>query len=372
MDARVNAMVPQTDPGASYRAAREEIDAAVQRVLDSGWYILGEEGRAFEQEFSAWLGAGEAVGCGNGTDALVLALKGFGIGPGDRVATVSHTAVATVAAIEMAGAQPVLVDIDPEYFTMCPKDLEIVLRTQPVKAVIVVHLYGQAAALDEILLLAARYGVKVIEDCAQAHGALFAARKLGTFGDAATFSFYPTKNLGAFGDAGAVVTKHAALATDMRALRQYGWRQRYISDLAGINSRLDETQAAVLRVKLRHLDAGNARRQTIAAAYDEALAGTALTPPRRRAGATHVFHQYVVKTPERDAVQKKLAALGVGTGIHYPVPVHLQPAYQNRLPMGAAACAETALAAEKILSLPMFPEMTERQVQQVCGALKQF
>jgi len=372
MDARVIPMVPQTDPGASYRAARAEIDAAMQRVMDSGWYILGEEGRAFEREFSAWLGDGETVGCGNGTDALVLALKGLGIGPGDAVATVSHTAVATVAAIEMAGAAPVLIDIDPAYYTMCPHDLESALKTQPVKAVIVVHIYGQAAALDDIAALASRYGVKLIEDCAQAHGAAFAGRKVGIFGDAATFSFYPTKNLGAFGDAGAVVTKDAALAAKMGALRQYGWRQRYVSDFAGINSRLDETQAAVLRVKLRHLDAGNARRQEIAAAYDEALLGTALTPPRRRDGASHVFHQYVVKTQARDAVQKKLAALGVGTGIHYPVPVHLQPAYKDRLKMGAAACAQTARAAGEILSLPMFPEMTEAQVQQVCGALRQF
>jgi len=372
MDARVTRMVPQTDPGASYRAARADIDAAMQRVLDSGWYILGEEGREFEREFSEWLGAGETVGCGNGTDALVLALKGLGIGAGDAVATVSHTAVATVAAIEMAGAQPVLIDIDPAHYTMCPLDLETVLRKTQVKAAIVVHLYGQPAALDEILAVAARYDVKVIEDCAQAHGALFAGAKAGTFGDAATFSFYPTKNLGAFGDAGAVVTKDAALAEKMRALRQYGWIQKYVSDLSGINSRLDETQAAVLRVKLRQLDAGNARRREIAARYDEAVAGTAFSPPRRRANTAHVFHQYVVKIPARDAVQKGLAALGVGTGIHYPVPVHLQPAYKNRLLMGAAACRETVAAAAQILSLPMFPEMTEAQVQQVCDALKQF
>jgi len=370
MDARAISMIPQTDPGASYRAARAEIDAAVQRVLDSGWYILGAEGRAFEAEFSEWLGDGETVGCGNGTDALVLALKGLGIGAGDEVATVSHTAVATVAAIEMAGALPVLVDIDPVHYTMCPRDLETVLKATRVKAVIVVHIYGQPAALDEILALTARYDVKVIEDCAQAHGALFAGAKAGTFGDAATFSFYPTKNLGAFGDAGAVVTKDAALAETMRALRQYGWVQKYVSDFSGVNSRLDETQAAVLRVKLRYLDAGNARRQAIADEYDKALVGTEFLAPRRRANAAHVFHQYVVKTTARDAVQKRLAELGVGTGIHYPVPVHLQPAYKNRLPMGAAACRETAAAAGDILSLPMFPEMTGAQVQQVCDALK--
>jgi dTDP-4-amino-4,6-dideoxygalactose transaminase len=367
-------MVPQTDPGASYRAARAEIDAAVRRVLDSGWYILGEEGAAFEREFGAWLGA-ETVGCGNGTDALVLALRGLGIGPGDAVATVSHTAVATVAAIEMADALPVLIDIDPHFYTMDPADLDAVLRRPPpgcppIQAVIVVHIYGQAAAMDEILAVTARHGVKVIEDCAQAHGATLHGQKLGTLADAATFSFYPTKNLGAFGDAGAVATADAGLARRLRALRQYGWERRYISDVPGINSRLDETQAAVLRVKLRGLDAGNARRRTIAAAYDATLAGTGATPPLRRADAAHVFHQYVVRVDGRDSVQGRLAVQGVGTGIHYPVPVHLQPAYAGRLPMGPRECRETAAAAGHILSLPMFPEMTDSQLEQVCAALR--
>jgi len=369
-------VVPQTDPGASYRAARDEIDAAVRRVLESGWYILGEEGRAFEREFSEWLGVAETVGCGNGTDALVLALTSLGIGAGDAVATVSHTAVATVAAIEMAEALPVLIDIDAPHYTMCPGDLETVLRQPPpgcppVAAVIVVHLYGQPVAMDEILALAARYDVKVIEDCAQAHGAMFFGRKVGTLGDAATFSFYPTKNLGAFGDAGAVVTRDSGLAEKMRALRQYGWARKYVSDVPGVNSRMDETQAAILRVKLPYLDAGNGRRQDIAAAYDAALADGPVLAPRRREGARHVFHQYVIRTLERDAVQARLGAMGVGTRIHYPVPVHLQPAYAGRLKLGAAQCRETAAAAGEILSLPMFPEMTDGQVRQVCDALKQ-
>lgn len=369
-------MIPQTDPGASYRAQRAEIDAAMLRVMDSGWYILGAEGREFENEFCQWLGA-ETVGCGNGTDALVLALRGLGIGSGDAVATVSHTAVATVAAIEMAGALPVLIDIDPVFYTMCPADLEAVLVKRPpgvppIRAVIVVHIYGQAAAMDEILALARRHDVIVIEDCAQAHGAKFSGRHVGTFGAAATFSFYPTKNLGAFGDAGAVATGDAALAARLRSLRQYGWEQRYVSDVAGMNSRLDETQAAVLRVKLGALAAGNARRREIAAAYDAALAGTGVTPPARRPDTEHVFHQYVLRVPARDAMRRRLAEAGVGTGIHYPVPVHLQPAYAGRLPMGPAACAETAQAAGEILSLPMYPELDAAQLEQVCAALRRF
>jgi dTDP-4-amino-4,6-dideoxygalactose transaminase len=375
MDMKLPNMVPQTDPGASYFADQVELDAAVRRVMQSGRFILGAEGAAFETEFADWLGAGEAVGCGNGTDALVLALRGLGIGAGDAVATVSHTAVATVAAIEMADGLPVLIDIEPETYTMNPADLEAVLvkpppGCPPVRAVIVVHIYGQAAALDEILALAARHGVAVIEDCAQAHGATHGGRKLGTFGDAAAFSFYPTKNLGAFGDAGAVATRDAALAARLRALRQYGWRLRYVSDVPGINSRLDETQAAVLRVKLQTLDAGNARRREIAAAYDAALAGTGIAPPRRRPGCAHVFHQYVVQLDERDEVQRILAEQGVGTGIHYPVPVHLQPAYADRLPMGPMGCRETALAAGRILSLPMYPELRDAQLEQVCAALR--
>jgi dTDP-4-amino-4,6-dideoxygalactose transaminase len=367
-------MIPQTDPGASYRAARDHIDAAMLRVLESGWYILGEEGRKFEAEYGAWLGA-ETVGCGNGTDALVLALRGLGIGAGDAVATVSHTAVATVAAIEMADALPVLVDIDPDFYTMSPADFAAVLEKRPpgvppIRAVIAVHIYGQAAGMEEILAIAKRHDVAVIEDCAQAHGATYRGRRVGTLADAATFSFYPTKNLGAFGDGGAVATRDAAMAAKMRALRQYGWERRYVSDWAGINSRLDEVQAAVLRVKLPGLDAGNARRREIAAAYDAALAGTAITPPARRGGCEHVFHQYVIRVERRDEVQKCLAAQGVGTGIHYPVPVHRQPAYADRLPMGPAACRETEAAAGVILSLPMYPELGDAELERVCAALR--
>lgn len=372
----VTPMVPQADPGAAYRAQKEAIDAAVARALASGWYILGEEGRAFEAEFAAWLGAGQhAVGCANGTDALALVLRGLGIGPGATVATVSHTAVATVAAIEMVGATPLLLDIDPETYTLDPDELLSVLEEPPpglppIRAVIPVHLYGQAADLTPMLPACRGAGVAVIEDVSQAHGATLGGAMLGTIGDAAAYSLYPTKNLGALGDAGVLSTADAALAARIAAIRQYGWKQRYISDMTGVNSRLDEVQAAVLRVRLPLLDAANARRRAIAAAYDAALAKGPVAPPARRAKAEHVFHQYVVRSGARDAVQARLKDQGIATAIHYPVPVHLQPAYKGRVALGPAGCAETDAAAREIFSLPMFPELTEDQVARVCAALR--
>lgn len=371
----VTSMVPQADPGAAYRAQKEAIDAAVARVLASGWYILGEEGRAFEAEFAAWLGEGQhAVGCANGTDALMLALRGLGIGPGATVATVSHTAVATVAAIEMVGATPLLLDIDPETYTLDPDELLSVLEEPPpglppIRAVIPVHLYGQPADLAPMLAACRDAGVAVIEDVSQAHGATLGGAKLGTLGDVAAYSLYPTKNLGALGDAGVLSTPDAALAERIGAIRQYGWKQRYISDMTGVNSRLDEVQAAILRVRLPLLDSANARRRAIAAAYDAVLAKGPIAPPTRRANARHVFHQYVVRSERRDAVQARLKEQGIATAIHYPMPVHLQPAYKGRVALGPAGCAETEAAAREIFSLPMFPELTDEQVARVCAAL---
>jgi dTDP-4-amino-4,6-dideoxygalactose transaminase len=367
--------VPQADPGAGYRAQKAEIDAAVARALGSGWYILGKEGEAFEKEYAAWQGAQRAIGCANGTDALTLALRGLGIGPGATVATVSHTAVATVAAIEMVGATPLLLDIDPETYTMDPDELAAVLDDPPpglppIRAVIPVHLYGQACDLKPMLAAAARHGVAVIEDCSQAHGATLDGTKVGNMGQVACYSLYPTKNLGALGDGGVLTTDDQVLADRIGAIRQYGWKERYISAEIGVNSRLDELQAAILRVKLTALDAGNARREAIAAAYDAALAEGSLAPPVRRAGAGHVFHQYVLRVPDRASVMARLRAEGVATAIHYPQPVHLQPAYRGRTPMGPAACAETARAAGEVMSLPMFPELTDAQVGQVCEALR--
>ncbi|MBN8897638.1 MAG: DegT/DnrJ/EryC1/StrS family aminotransferase [Rhodospirillales bacterium] len=367
--------VPQANPGAGYRALQAEIDAAVARTLASGWYILGQELRAFEEAFATWLGVPATAGCGNGTDAIALALRALGIGSGSAVVTVSHTAVASVAAIEMVGATPVLVDIDPLHYTLDPAELAAVLEdppagVPPIRAVLAVHLYGQPADLDAIRPLCQRHGVALIEDCAQAHGATLHGRRVGGFGAAATFSFYPTKNLGALGDGGAVASQDPELVGRVAALRQYGWRTHYISDDVGVNSRLDELQAATLRVKLAHLHAQNARRQAIAAAYDEALAGTSLQPPARRPEAGHVFHLYVVRTAERASVQARLRQAGIGSGIHYPQPVHLQPAYRDRIALGPARCAATERAANEVLSLPLYPELTDAQVEQVCAALR--
>jgi dTDP-4-amino-4,6-dideoxygalactose transaminase len=362
MDVRI----PQADPKASYLAHKPEIDAAIAAVLDRGRYILGEEVDAFEREFAAYLGVDSVIGVASGTDALQLALRMCGIGPGDAVITVSHTAVATVAAVELTGAVPILVDIDPVTFTMNCNSLEQAIganRGAPLKAIIPVHLYGHPANMPAVMGIAGRYGLRVIEDCAQAHGASIGGRKAGAWGHAAAFSFYPTKNLGALGDGGAVTTNDTVMAERGRRLREYGWRERYVSDEPGMNSRLDELQAAVLRVKLRYLDHGNARRRQLAEAYGAVLAGAGLALPRRHLDAFHVYHQYVVRSPRRDALRTLLLAHGVDTAIHYPVPVHGQPAYLGRV--RHVSLARTEEAAREILSLPMYPELSMEQVSSV-------
>jgi dTDP-4-amino-4,6-dideoxygalactose transaminase len=367
-------VVPQTDPKANYLAHRAEIDAAIQRVLDSGWYILGHEVETFERQFAAYVGVHHAIGVGSGTDALELALRASGVGPGDLVFTVSHTAVATVAAIELTGATPVLVDIDPVTYTMDPNSLADVLNRSHQghpKAVIPVHLYGQPADLPAIMELARRYGLRVVEDCAQSHGATLAGRMTGSWGDVAAFSFYPTKNLGALGDGGIVVTNDSSLADKVRLLRQYGWRERYVSDLPGLNSRLDELQAAILSVKLRYLDEENQRRRDLAKVYNKMLSGGSLVLPTSASGAKHVYHQYVMRTANRDGLKRFLTGRGVGTAIHYPVPVHRQPAYEGRLPC-AGSMTNTEMLAGEVLSLPMYPQLTEAQVQAVCEAIVDF
>jgi dTDP-4-amino-4,6-dideoxygalactose transaminase len=369
-----DAPIPQADPRAGYLAQQPEIDAAIARVLAAGRYVLGPEVHAFEREFAAYIGARQGIGVASGTEALVLALKALGLRPQDYVATVSHTAVATVAAIELAGLNPLLLDIDPVTHTLDPAEFARALANPPnrgrIAAVIPVHLYGLAADLDAIIDLARRHDVRMIEDCAQCHGALLSDRRLGSFGDIAAFSFYPTKNLGALGDGGAVVTSDPGLAQRLIELREYGWRERYVSHLAGMNSRLDELQAAILRPKLRSLDGDNARRQAIAGAYDEDLRGLGFGLPARRAGATHVFHQYVIRTGKRDAVQTGLQARGIGTNIHYPVPVHLQPAYRGRIAQGPSGLVESERAAREVLSLPMFPQLQDQQVARVIAALR--
>lgn len=364
--------IPQMDVGAFYRAHMTEIDAAVGRVLASGWYVLGEEVAAFEREFAAAVGLGHGVGVANGTDALVLSLLAAGVRRGDRVATTSHTAVATVAAIALAGAEPVLVDIEPSSFTIDPTKLADTFQAIPgITAVVVVHLYGQAADLGAIQDVVRQNGARLIEDCAQAHGAMLDGRWLGSFGDVAAYSFYPTKNLGAFGDGGFVATDDPDIADRARVLREYGWNCQRVSEMAGMNSRLDELQAAILRVRLPKLAIGNMRRRQIAEHYDLRLAATGLALPVARAQATHVYHQYVVRHADRDRFQANLRSAGIGTNIHYPIPVHLQPAYAGRILIGPHGLRESEAAAREVLSLPMYPELEDDALTQVVDAVLQ-
>ena len=363
-----SAPILPSDPKANYLAHKAEIDEAVRHVLESGWYILGREVTAFEEEFARYLGANHTISVGNGTEAVHLALRACDIRPGDSVVTVSHTAVATVAAIELAGAVPVLVDIDPSTFTLDANQLEAVIHDR-VKAVIPVHLYGHPTDMKAILDIARRHDLWVIEDCAQSHGAAIDGRKTGSWGDLAAFSFYPTKNLGALGDGGAVVTNDSKLAEKVRLLREYGWRERYTSEFPGMNSRLDEMQAAILRVKLKYLDAENSRRRHIAKAYDLALASDGLVLPHVRTQVEHVFHQYVVRTVLRDGLRDYLKANSVGTAIHYPTPVHLQPAYRGRVGLAPGGLPETEKACHEVVSLPMHPQLTDEQVRSVIGRI---
>jgi len=352
------------DPKASYLAAKDEIDAAIRRVLESGTYILGPELAAFEREFADWLGAAGVVGVANGTDAIELGLRALGIGPGDRVATVSNTVTATVSAIVAAGAEPVFIEIEPDTMLMDANALAGRLSAADgaaIKAVVPVHLYGQAADMPAIMEIARKHGLKVLEDCAQAHGSMVGGRKAGTWGDLAAFSFYPTKNLGALGDAGAVAGMDAALLAQVRLLRQYGWRQRYVSELHGRNSRLDEIQAAILRVRLGRLDAENARRVALASRYLRRLSGAALKLPVTAPGRTHTWHQFVVRTPARDALKANLEQSGVYCSVLYPVPVHLQPAYGD----AAAVLPETERACAEVMSLPLHPGMSDADADRV-------
>jgi len=364
-------MIPQSSPKASYLAHREAIGQAVARVLDSGWYILGSETRAFEEEFAGYLGVRHAIGVANGTDAVALALRACGVGEGMQVATVAHTAIATIAAIEMAGGRPMFVDIDAATYGMDPEKLDATLAAHPgqIGAVVLVHLYGRPADVRAIASICDRHGVALIEDCAQAHGATVAGRRVGTWGRAAAFSFYPTKNLGALGDGGAVATSEDAVAERLRLLRQYGWKERNNSLIAGVNSRLDELQAAILRVKLPALDAENSARRRIAGRYTELLQGTGLHLPGLDEG--HVFHQYVIRSAQRTALIDDLRRAGIETAIHYPIPAHLQAAYRGRCGVGSGGLGVTERIVGEILSLPMFPQLPEVDAERVGGAVRE-
>lgn len=362
-------MIPVSNPKAQYLSNRHEIDEAIHRVLQSGRYILGEEVAAFEREFADYCGTAHGVGVASGTDALTLALRGLGVGPGDEVVTVSHTAVATVAAIERSGASPVLIDVKADTLTMDPDQLSAAF-TSSTKAVVPVHLYGQPADMDAIMTIARASGVPVVEDCAQAVGATYHGQRVGSIGDAGCFSFYPTKNLGAIGDGGMVVTNNADVAERVRLLRQYGWDEARVSTINGFNSRLDELQAAILRVKLRRLDDDNARRRKVASSYEQAFAGLPLSVPGKMQNTQPVFHLYVVSAPRREELRTHLTKCGVGSAIHYAKPVHLQDAYRES--PCAGTLANTERACNEILSLPIYPEMETEAIATVSAAIKDF
>ena len=355
-------MLLPADPKASFLAHADEIRAAIERVLASGQYILGPEVDLFEKEFSAYQDGGYTIAVANGTEAIELALRAAGVKPGDFVATVANTVTATVSAIEQIGAKPMFVEIDPASMTLSPAALAVVLANRSdIKAILPVHLYGQPADMPAIMALATRTNIKVIEDCAQAHGAAIAGQRVGTFGDLAAFSFYPTKNLGALGDGGAVFTRDENFASQVRLLRQYGWRERYISEIPGRNSRLDEVQAAILRVKLRYLETENEARRALAEKYLTRLQGTTLRLPKPATGITHVFHQFTVRSPKREALRAYLHERGIACGVLYPVPVHRQPAFAD----AALVLPETERACGEVLNLPCHPAVTMADVDRV-------
>lgn len=362
--------IPVANPKAGVLRHQVEFEAAVRRTLENGRYVLGNEVQAFEAEFATYSDASYGIGVGSGTEALHVALRACDVGVGDEVITVAHTAVATVAAIELCGATPVFVDITPDSFTLDPQQLEAAI-SERTKAIIPVHIYGQPADLSAICAIAKEHGLRVIEDCAQAHGAYYRGRRVGSWGDMGCFSFYPTKNLGAIGDGGMVITNDASLAERSRLLREYGWAERYVSHIAGWNSRLDELQAAFLRIKLRHLEEDNNRRVWLAERYREGLVETKLDLPEVQPDTSHVFHLFVVRTTQREQLQTYLADHGIGTLVHYPVPIHLQPAYHRNL-VGSEHLFETERAAREVLSLPLYPELETDRLEFVINVLQSF
>jgi dTDP-4-amino-4,6-dideoxygalactose transaminase len=360
--------VPFLDLGRQVESMRAELDRAIGDVLNAGRFVLGEPVDAFEREFAEYCGAEHAIGVASGTDAIALALGAVGVGGGDEVITVANTCVPTVAGIEQAGAIAVLVDVKASSMTLNPDALDGAL-TERTRAILPVHLYGRCAEMSPILTFAAKHGLKVVEDAAQAHGAEYDGRRAGSLADAAAFSFYPTKNLGALGDGGAVVTNDPEVAERARLLRTYGERRRYESILHGTNSRLDTIQAAVLRAKLRRLDAWNERRREIAGIYLASLPDSPLALPREEDGARHVYHLFVVQTPARDAFRSALAEAGVETLVHYPRAVHQHPAYAH-IAVGAGGVAESERLVQQIVSLPLYPELRDDEVGHVVDAVR--
>ena len=362
-------MIPFLDLRAQYQSIKDEVDPAVIQVMESTQFVLGPEVKAFEEEFAAYSGADHGIAVNSGTSALHLALLAAGVGPGDEVITVPFTFIATAAAVAYIGAKPVFVDVDPQSYTMDVGQIEAAI-SERTKAILPVHLYGQAADMDPILQIAELHGLAVVEDAAQAHGARYKDRPVGSIGDLGCFSFYPGKNLGAYGEGGIVVTNNADYAHKVRILRDWGQERKYHHDLLGFNYRMDGFQGAVLRIKLRRLEAWTEARRANAATYDALLASYGIQPPPALPERRHVYHVYAIRTTERERLQKALSEREIHTGIHYPIPVHLQPAFADLgYQAGDFPCSEQV--ANEVLSLPMYPELTEEQVAIVCKAVKE-
>ena len=362
-------MIPFLDLKAQYDSIQDEILAAVSAALASTQFVLGKEVAAFEEEFAAYSGGKFGIGVNSGTSALHLALLAAGVKPGDEVITVSCTFVATVAAIDYAGARPVFVDVDPLTHNMDPIQVEAAI-TERTRVIMPVHLHGQPADLDPILEIARRHRLLVIEDAAQAHAAEYQGRRVGSIGDLGCFSFYPGKNLGAYGEGGMVVTNNEEFAHTIRMLRDWGQERKYHHVLKGFNYRMEGIQGAILRVKLRHLDAWTEARRRHAARYNALLAGVAVQKPVEMPYAKHVYHVYAIRTPRRDVLQESLQARDIQTGIHYPIPVHLQKAYAN-FGYGPGDLPVTEQASNELLSLPMFAELADQQIEAVCAAVRE-
>lgn len=361
--------IPQCSPLAAYQAQAADIDAAIRDALASGCYILGPHVAEFEARFAHWVGTTHALGVASGTDALEIALRALGVGAGDFVATTSMSAVATAVAIRKAGASPLFADIDPDHGLLDPSSVEALFSSHGtrIRAIVPVHLYGRCVDMTAVMAIAQRHGVPVVEDCAQAHGAQWNGQMAGSFGAFGCFSFYPTKNLGAIGDGGALVTCDPILHERARLLREYGWKQRYVSDIEGGNSRLDELQAAILNVKLAHLHSGNMARRRIAQVYRDGISHPSVQIFHGD-DAGHVYHQFVVCADMRDALQAHLATMGIGSLIHYPVAIHQQPAYGTPS-YTPSPLPNTVRWAARVLSLPMYPQLPILDAQRVAAAI---
>ena len=362
-------MIPFGNPLKSYNAHKLEIDQAIQRVMDSGWYVLGQEVETFEQEFASFHAVDVyAVGVANGTDAIALCLKSLGLVQGDEIVTPSHTAVATIAGIEQAGCSPIFADINP--CTRCIDPRSIEQRIGPnTRAIMPVHIYGQPCDMNEIKVIAQRKGLEVIEDCSQAHGAEIKGNKVGTFGTLAAYSCYPTKNLGGTGDGGVILCKSQEIAEQIKSLRQYGWNNQRESITNGFNSRLDEMQAAILRVKLKHLSEDNRKRRAIADQYDDAFKNLPMTLPHRPKNELHAMHLYVIECDNRDTFLKYLRNRGIGASLHYALPVHKHSAYSERI-RGGDELPHTEAFYKKNLTLPIFPELTQESIDTITSGVQ--